>query len=87
MWELGGGPPKGERVFYFIKKQKSPTIKSTGCSAAEFNFQRSHGDSQLSLIGSDAIFWPAFVHVDRTFNTVGGKEGRREGGREKACTS
>ena len=36
-------------------------VKSTGCSSrgSEFNFQQPHGGSQPSVIGSDALFWPA----------------------------
>jgi hypothetical protein len=34
-------------------------VKSTDCSSRgpEFNSQEPHGGSQLSVIGSDALFW------------------------------
>jgi hypothetical protein len=34
-------------------------VKSTDCSSRgpEFNSQQSHGGSQPSVIGSDALFW------------------------------
>ena len=34
-------------------------FKSTDCSSRgpEFNFQQSHGGSQPSVMGSDALFW------------------------------
>jgi hypothetical protein len=34
-------------------------VKSTDCSSRgpEFNSQQPHGDSQPSIMGSDALFW------------------------------
>jgi len=34
-------------------------VKSTDCSSRgpEFNAQQQHGDSQPSIIGSEALFW------------------------------
>jgi hypothetical protein len=34
-------------------------VKSTDCSSRgpEFNSQQPHGDSQPSVVGSDALFW------------------------------
>jgi hypothetical protein len=41
--------------------------KSTGYSSRglRFNFQHLHGGSQPSVMGSDALFWPAGLHADR----------------------
>jgi hypothetical protein len=42
-------------------------VKSTICSSRgpEFNSQQPLGGSQLSVMGSDALFWHDGVHVDR----------------------
>lgn len=40
-----------------------------GCSdcsskGSEFKSQQPHGSSQPSIVGSNALFWPAGVHVE-----------------------
>jgi hypothetical protein len=42
----------------------SSVVKSTDCSSRspEFNFQQPHGGLLPSVMGSDALFWPADVH-------------------------
>ena len=44
----------------------------------EFNFQQPHGGSQPSIMRSDALFWCAGKHADRTLYTKERKEGRKE---------
>jgi hypothetical protein len=42
-------------------------VKSTDCSSrgSNFNSQQLQGGSQQSIMGSDALFWHAGVHVER----------------------
>jgi hypothetical protein len=64
------------RFFFFLVLLNLPAwgwregseVKSTVCSSRgpEFNSQQSHGGSQPSVMGSDALFWPAGTHVGRT---------------------
>ena len=44
-------------------------VKSTACSSRgpEFNPQQPNGGSQPSIMGSDALFWPAGICADRAF--------------------
>jgi hypothetical protein len=47
-------------------------VKNTGCSSRgpEFNSQQPHGGSQPSVMGSDALFWPADVNADSTHKYI-----------------
>ena len=47
-------------------------VNSTGCSSRspEFNSQQPHGGSQPSVMGSDALFWPADVNADSTHKYI-----------------
>ena len=54
----------GEVVLDCIRKQAEnwrdgSVVKSTDCfsSSPEFNSQQPHGDSKLSVMGLDALFW------------------------------
>jgi hypothetical protein len=49
-------PPKKN---YISGWRDGSEVKSTDCSLGgpELNSQQPHGDSQLSLMGSDAFFW------------------------------
>jgi hypothetical protein len=44
-------------------------VKGTDCSSRspEFKSQQPHGDSQPSVMGSDALFWHAGVLGDTAF--------------------
>jgi hypothetical protein len=46
-------------VFVFRDWSDGSAVKSTGCSSRgpEFNSQKLHGGSQLSVTGSDGLFW------------------------------
>jgi hypothetical protein len=44
---------------YFLGWRDDSEVKSTDCSSRgpEFNSQQSHGGSQPSILGSNALFW------------------------------
>ena len=45
-------------------------LRALGSSSrgSKFNSQPPHGDSQLSVMRSDALFWHAAVHADRALH-------------------
>ena len=47
-----------------------PRVKSTGCSSRgpESNSHQPHGDSQLPIMGSDALFWhEPYIHTEYSY--------------------
>jgi hypothetical protein len=47
-------------------------FKSTGCSSRspEINSQQPYGESQPSILESDALFWHAGVHANRALINI-----------------